>query len=160
MVEAKCASSISSMEFLSSTLPQCVALASEEIMSGSLRNSMGAKVMVCLVNKAMSVGRQVSRPGIGKVVQVYREPIPTTNLDEHIKGKWVATIHKVQTSQPDGPAFAKSTVKTSPKSLSEKTEQSPEETARRTGEPACLISASKLVSTPKVKSNPKLMSMS
>jgi len=80
MAEAKCAASISSMEFLSSTPPQCVALAKEEIMSGSLRNSRGTKVMVCLVNTALIVGRQVSRPGIGKVVQVYREPIPTTNL--------------------------------------------------------------------------------
>ena len=49
-------------------------------MSGSLRNSGGNKVMVCLVNTALIVGRQVSRPGIGKVVQEYREPIPTTNL--------------------------------------------------------------------------------
>ena len=80
MAQAKCASSISTMEFLSSTPPQCVALASEEIMSGSLRNSRGTKVTVCLVDTALIVGRQVSRPGIGKVVQVYREPIPTTSL--------------------------------------------------------------------------------
>jgi len=80
MAKAKCAASISAMEFLSSSPPQCVAIASEEIMSGSLRNSRGTKVMVCLVNTALIVGRQVSRPGIGKVVQVYREPIPTNNL--------------------------------------------------------------------------------
>ena len=80
MAKAKCAASISTMEFLSSTPPQCVVNASEEIMSGSLRNSRGTKVTVCLVNTALIVGRQVSRPGIGKVVQVYREPIPTNNL--------------------------------------------------------------------------------
>eukprot|EP00092_Neocalanus_flemingeri_P040148 GFUD01043732.1.p1 GENE.GFUD01043732.1~~GFUD01043732.1.p1 ORF type:complete len:829 (-),score=244.19 GFUD01043732.1:674-3160(-) len=80
MAQAKCAASISTMEFLSSTPPQCVALASEEIMSGSLRNSRGTKVMVCLVDTALIVGRQVTRPGIGKVVQVYREPIPTNSL--------------------------------------------------------------------------------
>jgi len=80
MAQAKCAASISTMEFLSSTPPQCVAEAREEIMSGSLRNARGTKVMVCLVDTALIVGRQVSRPGIGKVVQVYREPIPTTSL--------------------------------------------------------------------------------
>ena len=63
MEEAKCASSISSMEFLSSTLPQCVALASEEIMSGSLRNSRRAKVMVCLMNTAMIVDSRSPGPG-------------------------------------------------------------------------------------------------
>lgn len=80
MAKAKCVTSISTMEFLSSSPPVCVSMASEEIMSGSLRNSRGTKVMVCLVDTALIVGRQVSRPGIGKVVQVYREPIPTNHL--------------------------------------------------------------------------------
>jgi len=80
MAQARCTASISSMEFLSSCPPECVAEATEEIMSGSLRNSRGTKVTVCLLDTALIVGRQVSRPGIGKVVQVYREPIPTPSL--------------------------------------------------------------------------------
>jgi len=80
MAQAKCVASISAMEFLSSSPPHCVSIATEEILSGSLRNARGTKVMVCLMNTAFIVGRQVSRPGIGKVVQVIREPIPTSNL--------------------------------------------------------------------------------
>ena len=60
----KCASSISTMEFLHPSSMRS---------PGSLRNSRGTKVTVCLVDTALIVGRQVSRPGIGKVVQVYRE---------------------------------------------------------------------------------------
>ena len=44
MAESRCASSISKMEFLSSTLPTAVATAKEEIISGYLRNSRGTKV--------------------------------------------------------------------------------------------------------------------
>jgi len=231
MAKAKCAASISTMEFLSSTPPQCVANASEEIMSGSLRNSRGTKVMVCLVNTALIVGRQVSRPGIGKVVQVYREPIPTNNLlcidladgeavkpgsfhrafsnqntsrnafrvswndcedqssmpesardhsiershtllapDEHTKRQWVSTIQKtiqkVQTSQPDGPVSPISAVKTppraSPRRLNKVQKKLSGELVNlsvRKSSPK-LISASKLVSTPRIKANPKPMSMS
>ncbi len=62
-------------------------------MSGSLRNSRGTKVTVILLDTVMVVGRTVSRPGIGKIIQVrhqltinqlmnrsinqvYRDPIP------------------------------------------------------------------------------------
>ncbi len=39
-------------------------------MSGSLRNSRGTKVTVILLDTVMVVGRTVSRPGIGKIIQV------------------------------------------------------------------------------------------
>ena len=52
---------------LPSTPPQCLALASEEIMSDSLRNSKVTKVTVCLVVTALIVGMQVSRSGIGQL---------------------------------------------------------------------------------------------
>ena len=46
---------------------QCVALASEEIMSDSLRNSRGDS---CLVITASIVGRQVSRSGNGQLREI------------------------------------------------------------------------------------------
>ena len=70
MAQAKCASSISTMEFLSSTPLQFTALACEEILSGSLRNSRGTKVTVSLLVTALIVGRQVSRSGIGKLREI------------------------------------------------------------------------------------------
>ena len=36
-------------------------------MCGVLRNGRGTKVLVYLLDTALVVGRQVSRPGIGKV---------------------------------------------------------------------------------------------
>jgi hypothetical protein len=39
-------------------------------MSGTLRNSRGTKVTVILLDTVMVVGRTVSRPGIGKIIQV------------------------------------------------------------------------------------------
>jgi len=80
MAEAKCARSISTMEFISATPPECVAEARQEVMSGVLRNGRGTKVLVYLLDTALVVGRQVSRAGQGKVTQVYREPIPVVNL--------------------------------------------------------------------------------
>ena len=70
MAEAKCTSSISRMEFLSSTLPTAISCAKEEILSGVLRNSRGTKVYVSLLDTVLVVGRCVSRPSIGKVIQV------------------------------------------------------------------------------------------
>ena len=49
-------------------------------MSGVLRNARGTKVLVYLLDTALVVGRQVTRQGVGKVTQVYREPIPTCHL--------------------------------------------------------------------------------
>ena len=72
MAEAKCTSSISRMEFLSSTLPTAISCAKEEILSGVLRNSRGTKVYVSLLDTVLVVGRCVSRPSIGKVIQVSR----------------------------------------------------------------------------------------
>ena len=46
MAQSRCRASIAKMEFLSSTLPQAVASATEEIMSGVLRNSRGTKVYI------------------------------------------------------------------------------------------------------------------
>ena len=80
MAEAKCKKSISTMEFMTAEPPDCVAEAREEIMSGVLRNARGTKVLVYLLDTALVVGRQVTRPGVGKVTQVYREPIPTSHL--------------------------------------------------------------------------------
>jgi len=75
MAESKCAVSISNMEFLSSVPPDCVRRAREEVLSGVLRNMRGTKVSVFLLDTGLVVGRTVTRPGIGKVVQVFREPI-------------------------------------------------------------------------------------
>ena len=80
MAEAKCRKSISTMEFMTAEPPDCVSSAKEEIMSGVLRNARGTKVLVYLLDTALVVGRQVSRPGVGKVTQVYREPLPTCHL--------------------------------------------------------------------------------
>jgi len=80
MAEAKCKKSISSMEFMTAVPPDCVSRAREEIMSGVLRNGRGTKVQVYLLDTALVVGRQVTRQGLGKVTQVYREPIPTSHL--------------------------------------------------------------------------------
>ncbi len=44
-------------------------------MSGSLRNSRGTKVTVILLDTVMVVGRTVSRPGIGKIIQVRHQLI-------------------------------------------------------------------------------------
>jgi hypothetical protein len=44
-------------------------------MSGSLRNSRGTKVTVILLDTVMVVGRTVSRPGIGKIIQVRHQSI-------------------------------------------------------------------------------------
>ena len=74
------------MEFMSATPPECVTAATEEVISvfvrmiqlfnctiifqvmcGVLRNGRGTKVLVYLLDTALVVGRQVSRPGIGKV---------------------------------------------------------------------------------------------
>jgi len=49
-------------------------------LSGQLRNSRGTKVCVYLLDTALVVGRPVSRPGVGRVVQVYRDPIPMDSL--------------------------------------------------------------------------------
>ena len=38
-----------------------------QVMCGVLRNGRGTKVLVYLLDTALVVGRQVSRPGIGKV---------------------------------------------------------------------------------------------
>lgn len=76
MAEARCNTSISKMEFLSASVPPAIGTAREEIMSGSLRNSRGTKVTVVLLDTVLVVGRTVSRPGIGKIIQVYRDPIP------------------------------------------------------------------------------------
>jgi len=76
MAEVKCSSSISKMEFLSSTVPAAISSAREEILSGVLRNSRGTKVYVSLLDTVLVVGRCVTRPGIGRVIQVYRDPIP------------------------------------------------------------------------------------
>jgi len=75
MAESRCAASVSNMEFLSSVPPDCVRRAREEVMSGVLRNTRGTKVSVFLLDTGLVVGRSVTRPGIGKVVQVFREPI-------------------------------------------------------------------------------------
>jgi len=80
MAEMRCTGSISKMEFLTSTLPAAVASAKEEILSGVLRNSRGTKVYVSLMDTVLVVGRCVTRPGIGKVIQVYRDPIPLVCL--------------------------------------------------------------------------------
>jgi len=80
MAQAKCSKSISTMEFMSATPPDCVIDATEEVMAGVLRNGRGTKVLVYLLDSALVVGRQVTRQGIGKITQVYREPIPTPNL--------------------------------------------------------------------------------
>jgi hypothetical protein len=55
MAEAKCASSIARMEFLSSTLPHAISTAKEEILSGVLRNSRGTKVYVSLMDTVLVV---------------------------------------------------------------------------------------------------------
>lgn len=68
------------MEFMSSVPPACVVEAREEVMSGVLRNSRGTKVSVYLLDTALVVGRQVTRSGVGPVVQVFREPVPTHAL--------------------------------------------------------------------------------
>ena len=81
MARAKCEAAVLSMEFLTTSPPACVAAAQEEILSGLLRNSRGTKVQVFLLDTALVVGRQASRPGqVGKVVQVLRDPLPTHNL--------------------------------------------------------------------------------
>jgi hypothetical protein len=53
-------------------------------MSGSLRNSRGTKVTVILLDTVMVVGRTVSRPGIGKIIQVRHQAI--TQGDGHPAG--------------------------------------------------------------------------
>eukprot|EP00088_Acartia_fossae_P003104 TRINITY_DN11289_c0_g1_i1.p1 TRINITY_DN11289_c0_g1~~TRINITY_DN11289_c0_g1_i1.p1 ORF type:complete len:782 (+),score=224.45 TRINITY_DN11289_c0_g1_i1:47-2392(+) len=80
MAQSRCAASIAKMEFLTSTLPQAVASAKEEILSGVLRNSRGTKVYVSLMDTVLVLGRCVTRPGIGRVIQVYRDPIPLSCL--------------------------------------------------------------------------------
>ena len=76
----RCAMSVSAMEFMSSVPPACVVEAREEVMSGVLRNSRGTKVSVYLLDSALVVGRQVTRSGVGQVVQVFREPVPVHAL--------------------------------------------------------------------------------
>jgi len=76
MAQSRCKASIAKMEFLTSTLPMAVATASEEILSGVLRNSRGTKVYVSLMDTVLVLGRCVTRPGIGRIIQVYRDPIP------------------------------------------------------------------------------------
>ena len=83
MAKAKCMRSISSMEFMSPSPPECVLSASEEVMCGVLRNGRGTKVVVYLLDTALVVGRQVSRPGGCKVTQVTRDPIPASSLVCH-----------------------------------------------------------------------------
>jgi len=80
MAKAKCMKSISSMEFMTPSPPECVLTASEEVMCGVLRNGRGTKVVVFLLDTALVVGRQVSRPGGAKVTQVTRDPFPTSCL--------------------------------------------------------------------------------
>jgi len=80
MAQSRCTASIAKMEFLSSTLPPSVATAKEEILSGVLRNSRGTKVYVSLMDTVLVLGRCVTRPGIGRVIQVYRDPIPLSCL--------------------------------------------------------------------------------
>jgi len=107
MAEAKCRKSISTMEFMTAVPPECVSNAREEIMSGVLRNARGTKVLVYLLDTALVVGRQVTRQGLGKVTQVYREPIPTCHLVCHdlIDGDTSATsrqggsFHRAFTNQ-------------------------------------------------------------
>ena len=65
MAEAKCRKSISTMEFMTAELPDCVSSAREEIMTGVLRNNRGTKVEVFLLDTALVVGR---------------EPLPTSQL--------------------------------------------------------------------------------
>jgi hypothetical protein len=62
----------------------CILLLREEIMSGSLRNSRGTKVTVILLDTVMVVGRTVSRPGVGKIIQVRHQSI--TQADSHPAG--------------------------------------------------------------------------
>lgn len=81
MAGARCAISVSSMEFMTSEPPACVAAAREEILSGVLRNSRGTKVSVYLLDSALVVGRLVTRSGVGQVVQVFREPVETHRLE-------------------------------------------------------------------------------
>ena len=81
MAGARCAISISNMEFMTNEPPSCVAAAKEEVLSGVLRNSRGTKLSVHLLDSALVVGRLVTRSGIGQVVQVFREPVATHRLE-------------------------------------------------------------------------------
>jgi len=81
MAEAKCRASIALMEFLDEDVPEAVAAAQEEILEGSLRNSRGTKVSVHLLDTVLVVGRTVSRNGAGKIIQVYKDPIPLVQLE-------------------------------------------------------------------------------
>merc|ERR1719209_1692269 len=82
MAGARCAISVSNMEFMTSEPPACVAAAREEILSGVLRNSRGTKLSVYLLDSALVVGRLVTRLGkVGQVVQVFREPVATHRLE-------------------------------------------------------------------------------
>merc|ERR1719447_1389954 len=81
MAGARCAISISNMEFMTNEPPACVAAAKEEVLSGMLRNSRGTKLSVHLLDSALVVGRLVTRSGVGQVVQVFREPVATHRLE-------------------------------------------------------------------------------
>jgi hypothetical protein len=90
MAGARCALSVSGMEFMSASPPACVVAAREELLSGVLRNSRGTKVSVYLLDSALVVGRLVTRSGVGPVVQVFREPVPTHRLTVSDEGESVA----------------------------------------------------------------------
>jgi len=81
MAEAKCRASVANMEFLDEEIPEVVTAAREEILAGMLRNSRGTKVSVHLLDTVLVVGRTVSRAGVGKILQVYKDPIPLQLLD-------------------------------------------------------------------------------
>jgi hypothetical protein len=61
-------------------------------MSGSLRNSRGTKVTVILLDTVMVVGRTVSRPGIGKIIQV-RHQLIHQSINESINQPGVPGSH-------------------------------------------------------------------